>query len=536
MSNDLILANIVKEHAASLSYFNVLTVVDINESGDFEEKTRSYEELWVNGQAVATSLIDSGMQLEDRFGIFMHNEVEFVDVMVGSSIAGAVFVPVDPRTKGQKLVYMLDFTECRGVVVSDVCLPALLEVIGQLPRLEWIWVVGSGGLPDSGLAARVEIKTFEMILQNSSPELPILVEDASRPMQMLFTSGTTGDPKAILSPYSRMGTAKMAYELFNLNENDRLYTGLSLTHANAQLLTLGLSLTAGIACVISKRFTKSRLWDITRTYGCTVFNLLGGMTNAIYSEPPRPDDCENPVRMVVSAGMPLAIWNAFRDRFNVDIYEFYGAAEGGLTINPCGDGPVGSIGKPPSNLIAKILDENGDECPVGEPGEIAFQNADGTSPQVAYFKNSKATAKKLKNNHLNMGDVGYKDEDGWLYFLFRKGGGIRKNGEFISQGVLEKTLAEASSVSDVFVYGIETEQSAPGEKNIVAAIVPKVDKEFSALKIFDHCKQSLEHSHIPDFVQIVKYIPKTASEKPLERFLFEDFKLKRNNIVTRSNA
>jgi len=536
MSNDLILANIVKKHAVSHSNFNVLTVVDIDENGQFEEKIRTYRQLWVNGQAVAASLIDAGMQLGDRFGIFMHNEVEFVDAMVGSSIAGTVFVPVDPRTKGQKLAYMLDFTECRGVLVSDACLPALLEVVDSLPRLEWIWVVASGELTVPKLLVRIDIKTFDVILQNSSPELPILVVDDSRPMQMLFTSGTTGDPKAILSPYSRMGTAKMAFQLFKLNKNDRLYTGLSLTHANAQLLTLGLSLTVAIPCIISKRFTKSRLWDITRSYGCTVFNLLGGMTNAIYSESPKPDDRGNPVRMVVSAGMPLAIWESFQDRFDVDIYEFYGAAEGGLTINPAGVGPIGSIGKPPENLIAKVFNEDGRECLAGEPGEIVFRNADGTTPQVSYFKNAKATTKKLKNGQLNMGDVGYMDEDGWLYFLFRKGGGIRKNGEFISQGVLEKTLAEESSVSDVFVYGIETEKSAPGEKNIVAAIVPEVDRDFSALKIFDYCRQSLEHSHIPDFVQIVKYIPKTASEKPLERFLFEDFKLKKSNIYTRSNV
>ncbi len=131
-------------------------------------------------------------------------------------------------------------------------------------------------------------------------------------MQMLFTSGTTGDPKAILANYLRFHAVGHDRPAARLDRADRLYTGLSLTHANAQLITLGNVLTLGARGVISRRFTKSRLWDICRRYGCTTFNLLGGMTTAVYSEPPRADDADNPVRMVLSAGMPAAIWAGFR--------------------------------------------------------------------------------------------------------------------------------------------------------------------------------------------------------------------------------
>src|SRR5258705_10359121 len=109
-------------------------------------------------------------------------------------------------------------------------------------------------------------------------------------------------------------------------------------------------------CVMSRRFTKSRLWDIARRYGCTSFSLLGGMTTAVYSEPPKPDDADNPVRFVVSAGMPAAIWQAFERRFGMRIVEFYGAAEGGLTLNPFGSGPGGSIGKCVPRLQYRIAD------------------------------------------------------------------------------------------------------------------------------------------------------------------------------------
>lgn len=533
MRTELILANIVKKQSRAKPDLNVLTVVDINQEGSFIEKTRNYKQLWDNGQAVAYSLLYAGMEVADRFGIFMHNDVEFVDAMVGSSIAGSVFVPIDPRSKGSELSYMLDFTDCRGVVVSEDCLPSLLSVITDTPQLKWIWVVNTQEYFDLAIAGDIKVSRFEDALKQQSTELPIAVNDAAKPMQMLFTSGTTGDPKAILIPYTRMATAELAYQLFNLNGYDKSYTSLSLTHANAQFLTLGMSLINAIPCVVSRRFTKSRLWDISRAYGCTVLNLLGGMTNAIYSEPPKANDHHNPIRVVISAGMPKAIWDAFSDRFNVDILEFYGAAEGGLTVNPAGIGPIGSIGKPPASFDATIVDENNRQCAVGESGEIVFKNTDGSPPKLEYFKNPEATAYKIGDGYLRMGDVGYKDKDGWLYFLFRKGGGIRKNGEFISLGFLEKVLAESGQVSDVFVYGVSTKNTPPGEKEIVAAIVPKGGIDLSIAELFQRCRSSLEACHVPDYVQLISEIPKTASEKPQERLLIEDFLDNTANVYAR---
>ena len=119
--------------------------------------------------------------------------------------------------------------------------------------------------------------------------------------------------------------------------------------------------------------------------------------------------------------------------------------------------------------------------------------------------------------------MGHRDADGWHYFDYRKGGGIRHNGDFVNPGFVEKVIAEHPQVSDVFVYGVVAASGAPGEKDVVAAIVPEEAAEFSPSSVFESCRAGLESNFVPSYLQVVDEIPKTASEKPQERFLLEAF-------------
>ncbi len=122
-----------------------------------------------------------------------------------------------------------------------------------------------------------------------------------------------------------------------------------------------------------------------------------------------------------------------------------------------------------------------------------------------------------------MGDVGHLDENGWLFFDYRMGGGIRRNGDFINTAFVEKALAELDVVADVYVYGVPVAGMAPGEKELVAAIVATDPASFDAQAIFAACRKTLDANCVPRFLQLVIEIPKTASEKPQERFLLEAF-------------
>jgi crotonobetaine/carnitine-CoA ligase len=255
------------------------------------------------------------------------------------------------------------------------------------------------------------------------------------------------------------------------------------------------------------------------------------MATAIYSEPARPDDADNPVRMVVSGGMPPAIWEAFEKRFDLRIFEFYGAMDGGgMAYKPIGEGPVGSFGKPMDGIEMKILDENDVECPPGVIGEICVRPAGGGEAEVEYFGNPEASRKKIRRGWNRSGDMGHRDADGWLFFDYRVGGGIRHNGDFIDPSFVEKAVAEHPAVSDVFVYGVPAESGAPGEKDVVAAVVLAEGADPDPAAIFRSCRDRLEPNFVPSYLQVLEEIPKTASEKPQERLLLTQFDPNAPNI------
>lgn len=527
MSTDALIsvAHLVCRKAADSPEFDVLTFEDNGRS-----EIRTYAQLWDNGQRLAYALKTAGVVEGDHFGMLLQNHPEFVEAMVASAILGAVFVPLDPRTRGDKLTYMLADAKCVGVICGSYALGSLLDCADALPELRWVLVVGDQATVVSPMP-RLAVGLLQNALPGTAPDLPITVRDPSAPMQIMYSSGTTGDPKGIVVRHARFAmVAGHGEAVFGYRQDDRPYTGLSLTHGNAQFVTLAPSLKMGLRAVISRKFTKSRIWDIVRRHSCTTFTLLGGMVTGIYSEPPTPGDADNPIRLVISAGMPKAIWRDFAARFGLDICEFYGAVEGGMTINRPSEGPIGSCGRVAPGLVAKIVDDDGNEVPPGTPGEIWFRPADGSPAAVEYYNNPDASRQKTRDGWLHSGDIVTMDDQGWVFFKFRKGGGIRRNGDFVNPASVEKVIAEHPGVNDVHVFGVLTETGAPGENNVVAAVVPTAPANFNIADLFRHCRQRLDAMSVPAFVMIVDELPKTASQKVQPRFLVEMFNAKTHPI------
>ncbi|MEQ9590799.1 MAG: AMP-binding protein [Parvibaculaceae bacterium] len=507
-------AELVKRQCEIHPELPVLTFVDIDTFGQFQSEIRTFPDLLKNAERLAVWLRNAGVGRSDRFGLMLQNHPEFVEATIAAAMLGATFVPIDPRSVGSKLSYMLGFVEAKAVIAGDYAVDAIMAVADEIPALRNVLVVGSGAVARS--AGRVKLKTSHEVLSAPVPSgLEHQEVDPDAPMFMMFTSGTTSMPKAVVRTHRAHMKGLKGLRALGVTPDDVLYTGLPLSHINAQS-TLGMALAMPQRAVISRRFTKSRLWDVCREHGCTVFTLLGGMIPEIYSVEGTPRDAENPVRLIIASGMPEKLWDQYRRRFDVTITEVYGSTEaGGVLINREGEGPAGSMGKPPKTMEAAILDEYGRPCPPGIIGELCFRPMEGAPAPVTYFKNRSASEEKVAGGWFRTGDMARTDKDGWFYFCHRKGGGVRRNGDFVNTTLVETVLASCPYVNDVFVYGVEGPDNVAGEKMLVAAIVLAGDGSIE--QVADWASGRMQKNEQPEIWQELSSIPKTVSEKPIER-------------------
>lgn len=497
-------------------------MVFVNSDGSEERLT--YGCIFENTNRLSHALIKAGIGKGDTFSIVMRNHPEFLYSLFAALSIGAIAVPIDPRSKGEKLAFQIRNTLSKGIILSDEFIENIEEI---WETVEFIPFIGVTYKKHHKIPVSNKYQIINEILDDNNTGLPdkLVKYKKSNPVQIIHTSGTTGDPKGVVLKASRFAAYRVLGKLiYHYKKDDILYTGLSMTHGNAQSVTVFPSLAdKNVKAVISEKFTKSRLWDICRRYNCTSFSLLGGMMSGIYNEPKRGNDADNPVRTVISAGTPAAIWEDFEKRFNVKIHEWYAAIEGGIAHNPPGRGPIGSFGKPPWFIYSmKIVDEEGKKVRPGEKGELISRMVFART-KVNYFGRKKESAEKTRGGWLRSGDICHVDEKGYFYFDFRKGGGLRKQGDFIQPDYVEKILGEHESISEVCVYGVPSSTGAPGECDIVAAVALFNGRELDIESIKKLCHEKLEKNSIPSYIQVVDEIPKTISEKPLERVLRENF-------------
>ncbi len=476
----------------------------------FKDQVLSYRDMDLNANRVANFLRSRGGGPGLGLAIIMNNSPRWLDVFFGLEKLGMYAVPVNVALRGDQLAHVINNSDARFVVTDQDMLPYYQAVADKLERIEKVIVNSQDAIPvgmeDLGQA----------YVPGSDASKPPVSYDPDDMIAIMYTSGTTGLPKGVVYRYktSTVKTISVMSRFF-LNRDDAYYTCYPLFHANALFLTVTPSLHAGCRVVLGERFSASRFWDDLRRGGVTIFNGLGAVMPILMKQPARPDDGDNQVRSVLSAGCPTDMWEAFEERFGVRIYEAYGAVDGaGVVLINLGTAPVGSMGKPLGSKC-RFIDSEGRDVPVGEPGElISYVGNRGSS--VEYYKNAEATSDKVRDGWLYTGDLVYTDDKGYVYFLGRNTESMRCKGENVSAYEVEQAILKSPDVLECAVYAVPSELA---EDDIMATLVPLESKTIEPAAMSEFLADKLAKFAIPRYYRVIDALPKTETHRVIKREL-----------------
>jgi len=479
----------------------------------FDDDTVTYAQAAERAGHVAAGLTDLGVTEGDRVAIMMGNRSEFLYAWFGILKLGAIEVPIHDAARGPGISHILNTTGARMVIVEDTYLGHVQPYLGDAPRVEHVVVVGEPPQANGGQP----LQDFAYLLANPR-SVDTLDVSPHHPASILFTGGTTGPPKGVVLPHNHnnnLGTSTA--EVAGYGEDDVLLSVFPLFHANAKYMTTIAAMAVGAKAIINRRFSASRFWDQCRRENVTAFNGMGEMLRILMKQPERPDDRDNPVRVVIGAAAPRDLVLEFEERFDVTILDVYGLTETGpITFNRFDQLRAGSMGVPVPWYEVRILDENDVEAPVGEPGEICIRPQRPSVMMAGYWENDSATLKSMRNLWFHTGDHGYRDEDDFFFFKARETDSIRRRGENISAWEIERVLASHPEVVESAAYGVP---SPIGGQEVMAAIVLKADATVTPEAVLDFCSDKMAHFAVPRYLRFVDSLPKSHAQRILKQEL-----------------
>jgi len=481
----------------------------------FGDEEFTYADMDGNANRVANFLRGVGGDPGTGLAIIMRNSPRWLDVFFGLEKLGMYAVPVNIALRGDQLAHVINNSDARFAVIDHDLLPYYDEIEGRLEKIEKV-VVNAQGAPRGFTPPTGMADLEDAYGPGSDASKPPVSYDPDDLMIIMYTSGTTGLPKGVVYRYGN-STVKMVSIMsrFFLNRGDVYYTCYPLFHANALFLTVTPCLHAGCRVALGERFSASRFWDEVRRHRVTIFNGLGAVMPILMKQPARPDDGDNSVRAVLSAGCPADMWEAFESRFGVRIYEAYGAVDGaGVVLINLGTGPVGSMGKPLGSKC-RIVDGEGNDAQVGTPGELISYVGNRPST-VEYYKNAEASSDKVRDGWLYTGDLVYKDKKGYIYFLGRNTESMRCKGENVSAYEVEQAILKHPDVLECAVYAVPSELA---EDDIMATVVPLEGKTLDPEGLAEFLAGKLAKFAIPRYYRVVDGLPKTETHRVIKKEL-----------------
>ncbi|MDP5275623.1 ATP-dependent acyl-CoA ligase [Chengkuizengella axinellae] len=474
----------------------------------FNENTYTYSELNQFSGKVANHLRNLGIKKGDHVALMMKNCPEFIWIWFGIAKLGAVMVPININIKGNSLRYILQHSDSKLLIANK----------------EFLEIINSAFLSNPALKP-IELEFFmtaalqEKSVLKKSPSIKV-----NDPMAIIYTSGTTGVPKGVVLPhFSYVHTGSLfVEEMMNITTDDTLFTCLPLFHLNAQQLSVMGALVAGIKLVLSERFSASSFWQEVYESKATIFNYIGSMLTILYKQPYSPYEKIHSVNRSFGAAAPEETWSDIEERFGFTIIEGYGLTETGTMAlcNPPENIKVGSIGKAVRHVNVKIFDENNQELPSNQDGEIVVQQKMDHTMFQSYFRMPEKTSEAMEGGWFHTGDRGFMDEDGYFYFKDRMKDCIRYRGENISSFEIERVVNNFPEVFEGAAIGVPSEVGEEDVK-VVLQLQPSI-KNFDYERFIRYCEQELAYYMIPRYIEIKETLPKTATQRTQKYVLKEE--------------
>ncbi|MBD1380991.1 ATP-dependent acyl-CoA ligase [Metabacillus arenae] len=476
----------------------------------FEEQIYTFEELNRNVNRVANILSTLEVSKGDKVAIIMANSPEFLNTWFALAKIGAVMVPINTTTKGEMLAYILNHSDAKALFIHDEFYPLYLEIKNQLDNIQHVICVEGANLKNSKMAL-----SYQELFKNSS-DIFNADENVKRNdlMCILYTSGTTGLPKGVMlshNSYFITGeyTAKYIYEFKN---GDRIYTCLPLFHVNAQQVTTMPALLTKTPLVLAKKFSASNFWRDMVRYEVTVFKFIGAMLSILYKQQENEFEHQHKVRLATGSPVPKEIWKQCEKRYNIRLLEGYGSTETATAClyNTLQEFRIGSCGKPLPHFDVRIFDENDRELPANQPGEIVVKAFEEHVLMKGYFKMPDKTEEAMRGGWFHTGDRGYRDEDGYFYFVDRMKDSIRRRGENISSYMVEKAITDHPKVLECAAVGVPDELS---EEEVMVYIRLQPGEELEPQDLINWCKEHMSSFMIPRYVEFVEDFPRTPTQR-----------------------
>jgi fatty-acyl-CoA synthase len=478
----------------------------------YGDLTWTWREHIAGATAQAAALIamaDSNRPL--HVGVLLGNTPDMLTALAAAALGGYVLCGINTTRRGEALARDVARVDCQ-VLITDAEHRRLLHDV-DLPGVTVL---------DTSSAQ------WSQMLAGAPPLTRRREVGADDTFMMIFTSGTSGEPKAVQVPHSTVLFAGSALvDRYELDGSDTCYLAMPLFHSNAVYAGWSVALGAG-AAMAPAAFSASRFLADIRRYGATYMNYVGKPLAYILATPERPDDHDNPLRNAFGNEAADRDIDEFGRRFGCAVWDGFGSTETAVIVTRPDDCPPGSIGQGFPG-VAIYDPDTLQECDVAEfDGNGVLVNADAAVGELVntsggglfrgYYNDPGATDERMRHGMYWSGDLAYRDADGWIYLAGRTADWMRVDGENLTTAPIERVLLRLPVISRVAVYPVPDE--FVGDQ-VMAAIVLRDDAELTPQEFegFLVKQRDLSPKAWPRYAWIADDLPSTATNKILKREL-----------------